>query len=258
MDIATLFGIIFGFGLIIGAIILGGTYDVFLNIPGLMIVFGGTFCATCINFPLSDVIKAFKAVYYVFAREKVSPIDVVNLMVKIAEISRKEGLLALENIKTNNMILKKACQLIADNADKEMITETLRFEIISLKNRHGIIQDVFKKMAGFAPAFGMIGTLIGLIQMLSTLDDPSTIGPSMAVALLTTFYGALMANLIFLPIAGKLKSRTNEEVLNLEIIFHGSKCILENNNPTFVYEKLSSFVAPQERRYERLSRTRQR
>ncbi len=254
MDIGTLFGIIIGFSLIIGAIILGGSYDVFLNIPGMMIVFGGTFAATCVNFPLQDIIKAFKAVYYVFARKRVSPNDVVNLMVKIAQISRQEGLLALEKIKTENPILKKACQLIADNADKELITETLRFEIISLKNRHNVVQDVFKKMAGFAPAFGMIGTLIGLIQMLSTLEDPSTIGPAMAVALLTTFYGAIMANLIFLPIAGKLKSRTLEEVLNLEIIFHGAKSILENNNPTFVYEKLSSFVAPGERKYERFSR----
>ena len=239
-----------------GAIIIGGSYDVFLNIPGMMIVFGGTFAATCVNFPISDMVKAFKAVYYIFARKKVSPNDVVNLMVRIAQISRKEGLLALENIKTENMILKKACQLIADNADKEMITETLRFEIISLKNRHAVIQDVFRKMASFAPAFGMIGTLIGLIQMLSRLEDPSSIGPAMAVALLTTFYGAIMANLIFLPIAGKLKSRTNEEILNLEIIFHGAKSILENNNPNFVYEKLSSFVAPGERKYERYTRKR--
>ncbi len=256
MDIATLFGIIIGFTLIVGAIIIGGSYDVFLNIPGMMIVFGGTFAAACVNFPISDMVKAFKAVYYVFARKKVSPNDVVNLMVRIAQISRKEGLLALENIKTENMILKKVCQLIADNADKEMITETLRFEIISLKNRHAVIQDVFRKMASFAPAFGMIGTLIGLIQMLSRLEDPSSIGPAMAVALLTTFYGAIMANLIFLPIAGKLKSRTNEEILNLEIIFHGAKSILENNNPNFVYEKLSSFVAPGERKYERYTRKR--
>jgi chemotaxis protein MotA len=172
-------------------------------------------------------------------------------MVKIADISRREGLLALENIKTENMILKKACQLIADNADPMMIREMLTIEITSLRRRHHMVQDVFKKMGGYAPSFGMIGTLIGLVQMLASLHDPSTIGPAMAVALLTTFYGAMMASLFFLPMAGKLRSRSQEEVLHLQIIFEGAKCILENNNPRLVYEKLSSFVPPKDRRNER-------
>ncbi len=251
MDIATLFGIIVGFALLIAAIILGGNYDIFLNIPGLMIVIGGTFSAACINFPLSDIYNSFVAAFKIFVTRKLKANEVVNLMVKIAEISRREGLLALENIETDNNILKKTCQLIADNADTDLIQETLMIEIASMKQRHFITQEVFKKMGSYAPAFGMVGTLIGLVQMLSSLKDPDAIGPAMAVAILTTFYGSVLSNLVFLPIAGKLKSRTKEEVLHLQIIFEGAKCILQNNNPRFVYEKLSSFVPPKERRYER-------
>ncbi len=251
MDIATLFGIIIGFSLLIGAIILGGQYNIFLNIPGLMIVIGGTFSAICITFPISEIYNAVVAAFKIFITRKLKANEVVNLMVRIADISRREGLLALENIETDNNILKKTCQLIADNADTDLIEETLLIEITSLKQRHFIVQEVFKRMANYAPAFGMVGTLIGLVQMLSSLKNPDAIGPAMAVAILTTFYGSVLSNLLFLPIAGKLKSRTTEEILHLQIIFEGAKCILQNNNPRFVYEKLSSFVPPKERYYER-------
>ncbi|RQD67745.1 MAG: motility protein A [Desulfonatronovibrio sp. MSAO_Bac4] len=251
MDIATFFGIIVGFSLVIGAIFIGGSVDTFVNIPGMMIVLGGTMAATTINFPVSEVNKALRAAFYIFSKKNISSNDVVNTMVRIADISRRDGLLALEKIQTENTILKKSCQLIADNTDPMMISETLRIEISSLRSRHAIIQDVFRKMAAFSPSFGMIGTLIGLVQMLTRLDDPASIGPAMAVAILTTFYGTLLATLVFLPIAGKLKSRTQQETLHLEIIFQGAQSILENNNPRIVYEKLSSFVPPSERRNER-------
>jgi chemotaxis protein MotA len=251
MDFATFFGSILGFSLLIAAIVLGGQYDIFFNIPGLMIVVGGTFSAICVTFPLSDIFHAVSAVFKIFRTRKVTPNEVVNLMVKLAEISRREGLIALENIETDNNILKKICQLIADNADTDLIEETLAIEITSLRQRHFIVQEVFKKMANYAPAFGMIGTLVGLVQMLASLKDPESIGPAMAVAILTTFYGSVLSNLVFLPIAGKLKSRTIEEILHLQIIFEGAKSILQNNNPRFVYEKLSSFVPPKERKYEK-------
>lgn len=251
MDLATLFGLIVGFSLLIGAIFIGGQYNVFVNIPGLMIVLGGTFAATCITFRLNEIINSYKAAFQIFVTRKLSANEVVNLMVKIADLSRREGLLALEHIETDNNILKKTCQLIADNADNDLIEETLAIEIASLKQRHFMVQEVFRAMANYSPAFGMVGTLIGLVQMLARLHDPNTLGPAMAVAILTTFYGSVLSNLIFLPIAGKLKSRTAEEVLHLQIIFEGAKCILQNNNPRFVYEKLSSFVPPKERVYER-------
>ncbi len=251
MDFATFFGIIVGFSLIMGAIFIGGAVDTFVNLPGMMIVLGGTMAATSINFPVSDINKAFRAAFYIFAGKRVTPNDVVNTMVRIAEISRRDGLMALENIKTDNNILKKACQLIADNTDPDTISQILRFEIASMRNRHSVIQDVFRRMGTYAPSFGMIGTLIGLVQMLTMLDDPASIGPAMAVAILTTFYGALLGTLLFLPIAGKLKSRTQQETLHLEIIFQGAQSILENNNPRVVYEKLASFVPPEERKNER-------
>jgi chemotaxis protein MotA len=251
MDITTFFGIIAGVMLILGAIFLGGSLETFINVPGFMIVMGGTLAAISVNYPLREIIQSHYAAYKIFASRKAREIDVVHTMVKIADISRREGLLALENINTENKILKKACQLIADNADPLMIRETLAIEIASLRRRHHITQDVFKRMGSYAPAFGLIGTLIGLVQMLAMLDDPAAIGPAMAVALLTTFYGAMLANLFFLPMAGKLRSRSQEEVLHLYIIFEGAKCILENNNPRLVYEKLSSFVPHKERRYAR-------
>ena len=251
MDIATFFGIIIGFILVVGAIFMGGDTSVFINIPGMMIVVGGSFAATCVNFPLGEIYQSFQAAIKTFSSRKTTTNEVVNTMVRIAEISRREGLLALEDIKTKNPFLKKACQLISDNADSAVIHDALRIEITSMKKRHAISQDVLKKMATYSPSFGMIGTLIGLVQMLSQLSNPSTIGPAMAVALLTTFYGTIMSTLIFQPLAGKLKSRSLHESLQLEIIFEGAKCILENNNPRIVYEKLSSFVPPKERRYDR-------
>ncbi len=251
MDIATLLGILAGFSLVIGAILLGEAVAVFLNIKGLMIVLGGTLSVTCINYPIQEVYQSVVAAIKIFTTRKSNTNEVVNTMVQIADISRRDGLLALERIETDNAILQKACQLIADNAEPEMIRDSLRIEISAMKQRHNISQEVFRKMAAYSPSFGLIGTLIGLVQMLTNLNDPSKVGPGMAVALLTTFYGALLSSLIFQPVAGKLKSRTQEEVLHLEVIFEGAKCILENNNPRFVYEKLSSFVPPKERKYEK-------
>jgi chemotaxis protein MotA len=169
------------------------------------------------------------------------------MMLKLTNLSRQQGLLALANIKTKNKFLKKAAQLIADGADEEIIRNTLRLEIESLKARHAVGQDVFRKMGTYAPALGMLGTLIGLVQMLTRLRDPSSLGPAMAIALLTTFYGSLLSSLFFLPIAGKLKARTEAELLSLEIMFEGAISILENNNPLMVYEKLSAFIAPAKR-----------
>lgn len=251
MDIATLGGMITGLAMVGGAIYMGGDSNLFVNLPGLLIVIGGTLAAICVAFPVEEVRQAMAAGFKAFSSRRVRPQEVVDIMVRVADISRREGLIALENIQTENKVLKKACQLIADNADPDIIRDTLRIEITSMKRRHRVGQDVFRRLAAFAPAFGMIGTLIGLVQMLARLDDPKAIGPAMAVAILTTFYGSIMANLLFLPIAGKLNARTLQETLHMEIIFEGAKSILENNNPRLVYEKLSSFIAPQERRYDR-------
>ncbi|MFQ3188107.1 MAG: chemotaxis protein MotA [Gammaproteobacteria bacterium] len=248
MDLASLIGIISGVGLIISAIIVGGDVHNFLNIPGIMIVVGGTMAATLLTFQFNDVLTAFKSAYFVFTSPKQDSQDLINTMIKLGTISRRNGLLSLMDVKTSSPFLKRVCTLIADAADEETLRSAMRTEIDSMQMRHFIVQDVFKKMAMYAPSFGMLGTLIGLIQMLSLLANPETLGPAMAVALLTTFYGSLLSTVIFLPIAGKLRSRTMLEVMNFEIIFQGAVSILQDNNPLSVYEKLSSFVPAKKRK----------
>jgi len=248
MDFATLIGLFSGLSLVLAAIIMGGDVGLFVDIPSVMIVFGGTFGTIFVAFPFEEVRQAFYAGFKAFSSRKVRVREVVNIMVKIAEISRREGLIALEHVKTENPVLKKACQLIADNADPGLIRTTLAIEINAMKRRHKVGEEVFKRLGSLAPSFGMIGTLIGLVQMLANLSDPKSIGPAMAVAIITTFYGSVLATVIFLPIATKLRARTLQEELHLEVIFEGAKSILENNNPLLVSEKLSSFLAPRERR----------
>lgn len=243
MDIASLFGIVSGISLIVGAIFLGGDIHNFINVPGLMIVGGGTLATTLLTFQFRDVFAAFKAAYFIFFKEKEDPNEAVATMINLCQISRRQGILELSKIKTNSGFLKKACGLIADGSTNDVIRNALITEIESLKMRHFIVQDVFRKMGMYSPAFGMLGTLIGLVQMLSHLQEPSNIGPAMATALLTTFYGSLLSTLFFLPIAGKLKARTVLEVINMEIMLEGSISILDNNNPVILYEKLSSFIS---------------
>jgi chemotaxis protein MotA len=248
MDLASLIGIISGIGLIITAIILGGEVHNFMNVPGAMIVMGGTMAATLLTFQFKDVLTAFKSAYFVFSSPKQESQELINTMIRLGTVSRRKGLLSLMDVKTNSPFLKRVCTLIADAADEDTLRLAMRTEIESMQMRHFIVQDVFKKMAMYAPSFGMLGTLIGLIQMLSLLANPESLGPAMAIALLTTFYGSLLATAIFLPIAGKLRSRTVLEVMNFEIIFQGAVSILQDNNPMSVYEKLSSFVPAKQRK----------
>jgi len=248
MDLASFVGILSGVGLIIGAIIIGGDVHNFINTPGIMIVLGGTTATTLLTFQFADVINAFRAAYFVFTEEKDEPNQMVATMIKLCHISRRQGILELGEIKTKSRFLKKACDLIADGSSEEIIRSALRTEIDSLKIRHLIVQDVFRKMGTYAPAFGMLGTLIGLIQMLSKMQNPETIGPAMSVALLTTFYGSLLSTMFFLPIAGKLKARTHLEIINLEIMFEGAISILEVNNPLILYEKISSYIPAKHRK----------
>ncbi len=247
MDIATLVGIVVGFGLVLSAIMMGGSIGGFIDFPSLMIVLGGSLAAVLIAFPAEQVFSSFKAVSKTFITKKVSPKEVVATMVNVAEISRREGILALERLQTDNALLKKATQLIADSAEPALIQDTLMIEISSMRKRHNINVSVMERLGGTCPAMGMVGTLVGLVQMLANLSDAASIGPAMAVALLTTFYGSLFANLLFSPFASKLKSRSVMEEMTLHIIFEGAKSILDNNNPRFVYEKLSSYLPPSER-----------
>ena len=246
MDFTTLIGIVSGVGLVLVAIFMGGGISIFINIPSMMITFGGTLGATLINFPFSKVMGVLRVVKNAFFYREISPDEVIKQLVDFATIARREGVLALEQriSSLNDPFLQKGLQLAVDGTPPETIREILRTDIDYLASRHKVGQEIFNAMGTYAPAFGMIGTLIGLIQMLRTLDDPSKIGQGMATALLTTFYGALFANLICLPIAGKLKVRSEEEILSRELIVEGILSIQSGDNPRIVEEKLKAFIAP--------------
>ncbi|CUB03404.1 Flagellar motor component MotA [Marinomonas fungiae] len=249
MDFASFIGIISGLALIVGAIFYGSSdFSIFINIPGIMIVIGGTIAATLVTFQFKDTMAALRAMFIVFAQDKQDPQAMISTMLSLTKIARREGLIALSRVDADSPFLKRALGMASDASDEEYIRKTLQADIDSLKMRHYVVQDVFKKMGTYAPAFGMLGTLIGLIQMLAQLDDPETIGPSMAVALLTTFYGSLLATVIFNPIAGKLKARTILEIQTLEIIRDGTVSLLGSNNYLAVYERLSSYVPAHQRK----------
>ncbi len=249
MDLATLLGITLGAGLLLGSIILGGEVNLFWNPPGLMIVLGGTIAALFVNFPLKNVIGVMPLVRVAFTQASRNPREIINTLVDFAESSRREGLLALEE-KAQGLdeeFLKKGVQLVVDGTDAELVRNILEIDLAFLEQRHKTGQKIFEQMGAIAPAFGMIGTLIGLIQMLQELDDPDQVGSGMAVALLTTLYGAVVANLIFLPIAGKLAVKSAEEILIREVMIEGILSIQAGENPRIVEEKLKAFLSPDQR-----------
>ncbi|MDP7668035.1 MAG: MotA/TolQ/ExbB proton channel family protein, partial [Rhodospirillales bacterium] len=208
MDIATLLGLVIGISVVGMAVLTGSELWIFLNVPGFLIVIGGTFAATLIKFPITTVFSAFKlGVTAAFVSDKGDPRSLIALAVSLAEKTRAGGLLALEEVEIENDFFKKGIRLCIDGHDGEVVRKALTsdMELSIQRNEEG--GKIFRGIGDSAPAFGMIGTLVGLVQMLSNMEDPKTIGPAMAIALLTTLYGALIANLIALPMADKLESR---------------------------------------------------
>jgi chemotaxis protein MotA len=246
MDIATVIGIVAGFGLILATILMSGAAAIFLNVPSIIVVVGGTLAATLINYPLGDVIGVLSTLKNAFLNKSNAPEALIEKIVNFANVARREGILALESHanEADDEFLSKSVQLAVDGTAPELIKDILTTEIAFMEDRHTMGQSILSAMGGFAPAFGMIGTLIGLVQMLATLDDPSKIGAGMAVALLTTLYGAILANVIFIPCAGKLKVRTANELLVKEITIEGILSIQSGDNPRVVEQKLKSFIAP--------------
>lgn len=249
MDLATAIGLISGLFFLIWGISLTGNISTFFHLPSIIIVFGGTLASTFISFPLNKVLRTMKVVKNVFTTKEFLPNVTIEEIIKLANIARKEGLLALEEAseEIEDIFLKKGIMLIVDGTDPELVKNILETELAFLEERHEEGQSIFETMGSFSPAFGMIGTLIGLINMLSELDDPSSVGPNMSVALITTFYGSILANLIFLPIANKLKGRSKEEILNKELIIEGLLSIQAGENPRIIEEKLKSFIPPEMR-----------
>ncbi len=251
MDIATFIGIIAGFGLMIVAMVMGGDAIIFYDLPSILITVGGTIGAILMNYPLNQVLQVFKIVKNAFLKKDggISPEGIISSMIHLAEVSRKEGILSLEKEleKVRDVFLKKGLQLAIDGTKAEEIRNILETELNYIEERHNSNQGVLLATAQYAPAFGMIGTLIGLVQMLKNMSDPSTIGPAMAVALITTYYGSVIANLICLPLAGKLKSKSSDEMFFKQIMIEGIINIQAGDNPRIIEEKMQVFLSPIER-----------
>ena len=247
MDLATIIGLISGSILIASAVILGGSPLVFINIPSVLIVLGGTIAVTFIKFKMTDVIGSIGVAMKAFLVKMSDPEAMIEEMVNFTRIAKKEGLIALEKEVASDAFAAKALRYLSDGYDEGLIEDMLSKDIRLTVQRHETGQNVFKGMGDSAPAFGMIGTLIGLVQMLSSMDDPASIGPSMAVALLTTLYGAVLANFIFLPISEKLCLRSDQEKLNKSIIVEAAVGINRGVSPMVLEESLKIFLSPKTR-----------
>ena len=249
MDIATIIGILLGFLVVISAIVAGGGGKMFLHLPSLAITIGGMLCATLIHFSLRQFLGIFSVVKKTIVTKIPPPSELTQQMVNYAAINRRDGALALEQeiSKIDNLFFIKGLQMLVDGQEVEAIKDIMALEVQTLQDRHSIGKKILEFMGSAAPAFGMIGTLIGLVLMLKSLDSPEKIGGGMAVALLTTFYGALAANLIFIPLAGKLGLYSKAEVTAMEMIVEGICAIARGENPTAVREKMQAFISPARR-----------
>jgi len=244
MDLATIIGIVLSVALVVASIVLGGSPIMFVNIPSALVVVGGTIGATLMRNPLAEVLGTFGIVGKTFSTKLPASNGLINEIIELARNARKNGMLALESAEMEYEFLKKAVSLGVDGVELDRIRSILETEISSMAARHKQGQQILEGAASAAPAFGMIGTLIGLVQMLASLEDPSSIGPAMAVALLTTLYGALIANVVCLPLADKLKLRSKEEVLTMSICLEGVVGMVQGDNPNSIDQRLKAFIAP--------------
>ncbi|MEZ6062795.1 MAG: MotA/TolQ/ExbB proton channel family protein [Planctomycetaceae bacterium] len=249
MDISTVIGLVLAIALVLGSIMIGGGLGAFIDVPSLMITVGGSIAAVLINFPLKKAFSAFSVVKKCFLSKLPTPPEVIGQFRDFATTARRDGLLALESEmeNINDPFLKRGLEQVVGGTSKEDLASALEVEVGYIEQRHTSGKKIIDAVAAAAPAFGMIGTLIGLVQMLKTLDDPSQIGGGMAVALLTTLYGAVIANMFCIPLAGKLEVRSQEEVMIRELMIAGLVSLVEGHAPRAVEERLMSFLAPKHR-----------
>lgn len=250
MDLSSILGLILGIIFMIWGIYESGDISAYWDIRSIIITLGGTIASTITSFPIRDIGNVLKVAKNAFVHTETSLDQVIIDIITLANIARKEGLLSLEEYADNldDEFLSKGIMLIVDGTEPDLVRNIMETELLYLEERHANGQRLFETAASYAPAFGMIGTLIGLINMLRTIDDPSTIGPSMSVALVTTFYGVVLANVVFLPLARKLKARNNEEILTKELIVEGLLSIQAGENPRIIEEKLKTFIPPSMRK----------
>ncbi|MDP1975135.1 MAG: MotA/TolQ/ExbB proton channel family protein [Alphaproteobacteria bacterium] len=250
LDIATILGLILGFSLIVTAILMGGGASDFIDFPSILIVFGGTFAATTICFSMEEMKQAFTATMHTLFRSIKNPqISAIKAM-QLAEIARAKGPLFLQTLNqqfNNERILYKGIELITDITSTEEVARVLYQESAAIEISQFQSAQVLQKASEFAPAMGLIGTLVGLIHMLGHLNDPAIIGPSMAVAILTTFYGAVLANLVFAPIASKLLKISQDDALINKIYTITILSMSRQENPRQLETQLNSILPPDKR-----------
>jgi len=247
VDLATLIGLIGAFGIVLASIFVGGSAMTFINVPSLLVVVGGTIGAVMMKFTLGQFLGAFNVALKAFMSKLDKPEDLIVQTVEMANEARKGGLLALEGKETDNAFLAKGIQLMVDGHEPEVVRQTLMTDMNSALERHEVGKRIFKSIGDTAPAMGMIGTLIGLVQMLSNMSDPKSIGPAMAIALLTTLYGAMIANIFALPIADKLALRSGEERMIKSMIVDSLSGIQEGRNPRVIEEILKTYLPSSKR-----------
>ena len=249
VDIATIIGIVVSFGLMIWAILMGGPLSLFIDVPSIAIVFGGTAGVALISFPLADVLGTIAIFKKTVLIREADTNALIAQMMEFATKARKGGILSLQDSidQVEDQFLVKALQMAVDGQEPADLKTMLQTEIDNIAARHSNGAQILDTMGAIAPAMGMVGTLIGLVQMLQNMSDPAAIGPAMAVALLTTFYGAVLANVLFLPMAGKLKTRSKTEILQKTVITEGMESILSGENPRIMEQKLHAYIAPRKR-----------
>ncbi len=246
MDLATIIGILSGL-ILIGTTILGtGNVDIYVHIPSMMIVVGGAMAAILVNFPLKEVVGVMRVVRKAFTNEISREVHLIERFIDISIRTRREGILAIDSElrKIKDPFMRIGLEMAVDGTEPEVIKDVMETELTFLVERHERGQQIFTSLGTYAPAFGMIGTLIGLISMLKNLNDPTSIGQGMAVALITTFYGTFLANLVFLPIAGKLKNRTDDEIVRKRMIIDGILAIQNGEHPRNIEKKLLNYLPP--------------
>jgi len=251
MDIASVVGVMLAVSVLVIAIAIapGASFSAFIDYPSVMVVVGGSIAAVLISFPLKSFLNTARVAMNVFFNKQEDFNTLIEQIVSLAETARRDGLLALENRldEISNPFVVLGIQMAVDGTRPEVIEDIMRTEMDAVATRHRSGKNLVEQMGRFAPAFGMIGTLMGLIIMLGNMQDPEAIGPGMAVALITTLYGAIMANVVFLPFAEKLGFINKHELLAMEIIVRGIMGIQSGDNPRVIEQKLSTFVPPKVR-----------
>src|SRR3954465_3435895 len=251
MDIATSIGLVAGAVVIATLILLGGDFRMFYDLHAIIIIFGGSISATLIRFPLAAMIHGLPlGIKFAFTLRAIGARELVGELAGLAEITRKNGPIGLENVQIDDPFLAKGVRFVADGYDADFIRDNLERDRDNFLTHLDEGQKIYRAIGDCAPAFGMIGTLIGMVQMFANMTDPSKLGPFMAVALLATLYGALVANLFCLPIADKLHVKLVEEEVNRTLIIDGILMMRDAKSPTLVREMLLAYLPEKHREYE--------